>query len=194
MSDRRISMTAAFSLILLTMLAAGCTCSEQECKSRYGLVEPPLAVPTDQTVEVPTPEPQPGPLIDLGPSGGANVWRVNTTPQGTGGPANGELRDDFIGQSILVFDIKYDDGAGGSGVIQNADQVTLGRAGVTLVLERSSQNTALWRLDGSVLTPSPLMSADKVPSEFTSLEFQSSNPALPAAATFQELTFRVTMK
>jgi hypothetical protein len=176
-------------LLSISLLTLACECSKQECMEEHGLIEPGSA---PQANVAPPPGPNPGPIIILIPGTGNNGWKVGSGFPGTGGSANGVLREDFIGQSILTIDIKYTLN-NNTGVIPNADKVTLTKTGTTVVLERSSQNTAIWRANGTVLTPVPLLQ-NEVPSELADLSFSSSVPPLPAGAVFQELKIQVKMK
>lgn len=102
-------MTARKCLTLLfftfLMFGLGCTCTEQKCIKKYGLIKGPC--PTcPECPECPGVQPQPGPDVIFGPGtgGGSVAWRVNGSPATDSGvtidPAVRStcvLRDDFIG-------------------------------------------------------------------------------------------------
>lgn len=111
----------------------------------------------------------PGPIIVLkkgvDPGGGLD-WEVDSQVQNNGGPANGTLRQDFIGLSIKQFEYRK---AGGQWQTARHIIVT-GTNGAELEIKRSSLDTLNWIYTDSNQRSCMLIATDRyeggsVPSE-----------------------------
>jgi hypothetical protein len=125
--------------------------------------------------------PPPGPIIVIGGGTGGTVTFEIEMPsgamaaQGDGGPANGLLREDFIGQKLVKLECIL---ANGQPVTANKITATEGVDPVVrrLTLERTPEKTLKWTLEDLSTTPPTAVvlgptapTNGKVPREFLQL-------------------------
>src|SRR5262245_23213977 len=91
-----IETVSAAILILMLFTTLACTMTKEQCMSTYSLVTQPAV----------SAGPVSGPIIILTrqTGGGGWIWQVDGATQTDGGPANGVLRDDFIGDKVLKLE------------------------------------------------------------------------------------------
>lgn len=157
---------ALCSLLLVLLLVAGCPCSEQDCRTQYGLKK------CSECPPIPGPD---GPDVGLGPVLNQLVWTVGGTAA-TAGPSvwaagsRCKLSEDFIGKTLIQF--MYVPSGESHRV---AEIIELENANTLLRIKKTSGNAIDWWIKDKTSTPpkqctivSSGLHTSTIPSEFLS--------------------------